>query len=80
MSIVGIKTLKDFTSIIFCKVFSIRTIGVRLSHHWCLPIARRVLSNNIKLISNIFTLKLPQQGLEKSLHKFPILYLKTIRK
>lgn len=80
MSIVGIKTLKDFTSIIFCKVFSIRTIGVRLSHHWCLPTAPRVLSNNIKLISNIFTLKLPQQGLEKSLHTFLILYLKTIRK
>lgn len=80
MSIVGIKTLKDFTSIIFCKVFSIRTIGVRLSHYWCLPIARRVLSSNIKLISNIFTLKLPQQGLEKSLHTFLILYLKTIRK
>ena len=70
MSIVGIKTLKDFTSIIFCKVFRISNIGVRISQHWCLSVARRVLSNNLIPMSDIFILKSSREDLENSLHKF----------
>ena len=54
------------------KVFSTRTIRVYRSHHWCLPTARHVLSNNLIPMSDIFILKSSREDLENSLHKILI--------